>query len=119
MEAPDHTVRNDRAVQLLHALGYLYGSHGQTKRGLALLLIAARLSPHNIGVLRTLAHAFLADGSPHLAMAVIDRLRSMEGAEHPVNDLLTSHALWAAGREIEARRCFRDFLDRRRIDAHA
>lgn len=112
----DQTAQSDRAVQLLHALGYLYETHGQTKRGLVLLLIAARLCPDHIGVLRTLAHAFLADGSPHRAMAVIDRLRSMGGGDHPLNDLLTSQALWAAGREMEARRYFRDFLDRRQTN---
>ena len=40
-----------------------------------LLLIAARLAPADVGVLRTLAYAFLIDGSPHRAMAVIDRER--------------------------------------------
>jgi type III secretion protein Y len=101
------------SVQLLHALGYLYGEHGQTKRGLVLLLLAARLAPDDVGVLRTLVHAFLLDEAPERAIAVIKRLRSMPDADHPALDLLMGRALWACGRQIEARRSFRDFLDRR------
>jgi len=100
-------------VQLLHALGYLYGEHGETKRGLVLLLLAARLAPHDVGILRTLVHAFLLDDAPERAIAVINRLRSMPEADHPALDLLMGRALWACGRQIEARRSFRDFLERR------
>jgi type III secretion protein Y len=102
------------AVHLLHAVGYLYGHHGQTKRALVLLLIAARLAPDDVGVLRTLAYAFLMDGSPHRAIAVIDQLRSMRGGDHPVLDLLASRALWACGRENEARRAYRAYVSRPR-----
>jgi type III secretion protein Y len=101
------------AVQLLHALGYLYGEHGETKRGLVLLLLAARLAPDDVGILRTLVHAFLLDDAPERAIAVINRLRSMPEADHPALDLLMGRALWACGRHIEARRSFRDFLERR------
>jgi type III secretion protein Y len=100
-------------VQLLHALGYLYGEHGETKRGLVLLLLAARLAPDDVGILRTLVHAFLLDDAPERAIAVINRLRSMPEADHPALDLLMGRALWACGRRIEARRSFRDFLERR------
>lgn len=101
------------SVQLLHALGYLYGEHGETKRGLVLLLLAARLAPDDVGILRTLVHAFLLDDAPERAIAVINRLRSMPDADHPALDLLMGRALWACGRPIEARRSFRDFLERR------
>jgi len=101
-------------VHLLHAVGYLYGHHGQTKRALVLLLIAARLAPDDVGVLRTLAYAFLMDGSPHRAIAVIDQLRSMRDGEHPVLDLLASRAFWACGRENEARRAYRAYVSRQR-----
>jgi type III secretion protein Y len=102
------------AVHLLHAVGYLYGHHGQTKRALVFLLIAARLAPDDVGVLRTLAYAFLMDGSPQRAIAVIDQLRSMRGGDHPVLDLLASRALWACGRENEARRAYRAYVSRPR-----
>ena len=100
-------------VQLLHLLGYLHSQHGATKRGLVLLLIAARLAPDNIGIWRTLAHSFLADGAPSRAIAVIERLRLMGDSDHPALDLLMGRALWACGRRIEARRSFSDFLERR------
>lgn len=98
------------AVELLHLLGYLYGQHGEIKRGIVMLLIAVRLAPDNVAVWRTLAYAFLDDGAPNRAIAVIEHLRGMKDADHPALDLLMSRALWACGRRIEARRCFRDFL---------
>ena len=39
------TPGRDQTVELLHALGHLYARHSQPKRGLVLLLIAARLAP--------------------------------------------------------------------------
>jgi len=104
----------DDAVHWLHAVGYLYGHHGQSRRAIVLLLIAARLAPADVGVLRTLAYAFLIDGSPHRAMAVIEQLRSMRGGEHPVLDLLACRALWACGREQEARGAYRAYVSRSR-----
>ncbi len=108
MTAPD----DDDSVQLLHLLGYLYSQHGQAKRGVVLLLIAARLAPENANVWRTLAHAFLADGAPDRAIMAIGRLRQMSESGDPALDLLMSRALWASGRPAEARRFFRDFLER-------
>ena len=104
----------DDAVHMLHAVGYLYGHHGQTKRAVVLLLIAARLAPDDVGVLRTLAYAFLIDGSPHRAIAVVDQLRSMREGEHPVLDLLACRALWACGRHNEARLAYRAYVARHR-----
>jgi type III secretion protein Y len=101
------------AAQLMHVLGYLYAHHGQSKRGLVLLLIAARLAPDDVPILRTLAYTFLMDGSPNHALTVLDRLRGMEGADHPVLHLLTGRALWACGRRLEARSAFNDFLELR------
>jgi type III secretion protein Y len=108
------SVQSENAMRLLHALGYLYGCHGHTKRALVLQLIAARLAPDDTGILRSLAYTFLLDGAPERALAVIERLRAMDTDDHAALDLLKSRALWEAGREIEARRVFRDFLDRRR-----
>jgi Flp pilus assembly protein TadD len=108
------TNRTDHAVELLHALGYHYGENGESKRALALLAVAVQLAPGHIEVLRTLAHAFVIDGDPDRALFVIDRLRKLAGGDNPMLDLLASHALWSAGRALDARRSFRDFLDRRR-----
>jgi type III secretion protein Y len=106
------TASEDDAVQLLHVLGHLYSQHGQTERGIVLLLIAVRIASDNSDVWRTLVHAFLADGTPERAIVAIGRLREMSEPDDPALDLLMSRALWASGRRIEARRCFRDFLER-------
>jgi len=103
----------DDTVQLLHALGYLYGCHGQARRGVVLLLIAARLAPEDSGVLKTLAHLFVIDGEADRALTVIARLEALDGDGHPALALLKSRALLAAGRTGEARDVFRDFQARR------
>jgi type III secretion protein Y len=99
-------------VQLLHVLGYLYGCHGQAKRGAAYLLIAAQISPANSAVLRTLAHVLLLDGEAEKALATIAKLETLDGMDHPTLSLLKSRALLAAGRTAEARSEFRGFLAR-------
>lgn len=97
-------------VQLLHVLGYLYGCHGQVKRGAAYLLIAAQLAPGSIGILRTLAHVLILDGEADKALATIAKLETLEGMDHPTLALLKSRALLAAGHTEEARHAFRDYL---------
>lgn len=99
-------------VQLLHALGYLYCRHGQVKRALVLLLLAGRLAPRDVGVLRTLAYAFICDGAGQSALRVLDHLDTLGEGERKVA-LLRSRALWLAGKEAEARECFRAFTDER------
>lgn len=101
------------AAELLHALGYLYSHHGHTQRGLVLLLIAARIAPGNVGVLRTLAHGLVADGHGERALAVIDRLAKLDPDAPPALQLLKSRALWVSGDRVEARRCFREYVERR------
>jgi Flp pilus assembly protein TadD len=100
-------------TELLHSLGYLYAHHGQSERGLVLLLIAARIAPSDVGVLRTLAFALIEDGYGERALAVIDRLASLEPDASPALELLRSRALWAVGDKIEARRCFRNYVEAR------
>ncbi|MFC3691158.1 type III secretion protein [Chenggangzhangella methanolivorans] len=98
------------AAELLHSLGYIYGQHGQERRGLALMLIAARIAPDDPGVLKTLAAAFIATGAGDRALAVIDRVAEIEGGLSSPLALLRSRALWAGGRKIEARQAFRDYV---------
>lgn len=100
-------------VQLLHLLGYLYGCHGQAKRGVAYLLIAAQLSPDDVGILRTLAHLLTLDGAGEKALSTIARLEQLEDDRHPALTLLKSRALHVAGRTEEARQTFRRFLEGR------
>ena len=80
-------------MQLLHVLGYLYGCHGQAKRGAAYLLIL--------------------DGEADKALATIARLETLDGVDHPTLGLLKSRALLAAGRKTEAHEAMRSFLLRR------
>ena len=112
-DTADMTPARDQTVELLHALGHLYARHSQPKRGLVLLLIAARLAPNDEGVLRTLAEAFLRSRSPQAAAEVIDRLQALGDTNQPMLDLLRSRALWLAGNESEAKRMFRKFLEHR------
>ncbi|WP_376705141.1 hypothetical protein RQ479_11405 [Mesorhizobium sp. ISC25] len=112
----DQTLTDPRdTVHLLHVLGYLYGCHGQAKRGAAYLLIAAQLSPGNAGVLRTLAHLLILDGEADKALATIARLETLEGMDHPVLTLLKSRALLVAGRKTEARSALLSFLSQRGV----
>jgi type III secretion protein Y len=103
----------DEILQLLHGLGHIYADHGHTKRALVLQLIASHIDPGNKPLLRTLAQTFLDDDAPERALAVISRLRALD-EDDPLLDLLQSKALWMNGQEMEARRMFRDFLERRK-----
>ena len=109
MTPPDDTT----PVELLWLLGHLYTQHGETRRGIVLLLIAAQIAPDHVGVWRTLAEAFLAGGIPERAISAIKRLRLMEDGANPVLDLLMARALWASGQPAEARRYLREFLEKR------
>ncbi|MBA8839821.1 tetratricopeptide repeat protein [Ochrobactrum sp. RH2CCR150] len=91
-------------------LGYVYGCHGQAKRGAAYLLIAAQSSPNDIGVLRTLSHLLTLDGEADKALDTISRLETLDDTRNPALYLLKSRALLAAGRQEEARQAFDRFL---------
>lgn len=94
-------------------VGYLYGSHGQLRRGTAYLLMAVQLAPDDVGVLRTLAHFLIKDGEAEKALATIARLETLDGMDHPTLSLLKSRALLAAGRKDEARNAMKAFLAHR------
>lgn len=104
---------------LLKALAFLYLRHGQNRRALTLALLAARHAPEDVGVLRTLTYAFIANNAPEEALEVIERLEKLDfadGAEQ-IRQLLKARALLHAGRRVEARKVFRQFVEARR--AHA
>ncbi|MCH4542836.1 hypothetical protein DK867_21465 [Ochrobactrum sp. POC9] len=98
---------------MLHLLGYVYGCHGQAKRGAAYLLIAAQLSPDDVGVLRTLSYLLTLDGEADKALETISRLEVLDGRRDPALHLLKSRALYAAGRQEEARQAFNLFVKMR------
>jgi type III secretion protein Y len=100
---------------LLQALAYLYLRHGQNQRALTLTLLAARDAPDDVGIMRTLAYAFVANDAPGEALEVIDRLEQMDfaaGADQ-MHRLLKARALLHAGRRVEAKAVFRQFVDSR------
>ena len=101
-------------AQLLQVLGYVYASHGQTKRAIVLQMIATWLAPDDPAVLRTLAYTFMLEGAPEKALPIIERLSFLDGEDHPALCLLKSRALKAAGHGPEAREAFYKFIELRK-----
>lgn len=97
---------------LLCALAYVYLACGQNLRALVLLRLAERERPNDVGLLRVLAYALLAAGDGEAALAVVQRLETLEGEpeSRAALLLLRSHALRLAGSLDEARQCFREFV---------
>ncbi|MGI9498679.1 MAG: tetratricopeptide repeat protein [Geminicoccaceae bacterium] len=106
---------------LLQALAFLYLRHGQNRRALTLILLAARNAPDDVGVLRMLAYAFVANDAPEEALDVIERLEKLDvaGGADGMRRLLTARALLHAGRGVEARAVFRQFVEIRKTMAEA
>ena len=104
---------------LLQSLAFLYLRHGQNRRALTLILMAARDAPDDVGVLRTLAYAFVANDAPEEALDVIEKLEKLDfagGADH-MRRLLKARALLHAGRRVEAKAVFRQFVEMRKFAA--
>ncbi|MGI9510517.1 MAG: hypothetical protein ACR2QJ_14350 [Geminicoccaceae bacterium] len=99
--------------------------HGQDRRALTLILLAARNAPDDVGVLRTLAYAFLANDAPEETLDVIERLDELDvdGNADGMRCLLKARALLHADRRTEARAVFRQFVETRKTkvgaDLHA
>ncbi len=105
-------------IDLLKALAFLYLRHGQNRRALTLVLLAVKHAPEDVGVLRTLAYAFIANDAPEEALDVIERLERLDFAEGAdrTRRLLKARALLHAGRRVEARKVFRQFVEQRRTE---
>lgn len=101
---------------LLQALAFLYLRHGQNRRALTLILMAARDAPDDVGILRTLAYAFVANDAPEEALDVIERLEKLDfaGGADQIRRLLKARALLHAGRRVEAKAVFRQFVEMRK-----
>ena len=106
---------------LLQALAFLYLRHGQNRRALTLILLAARNAPDEVGILRTLAYAFVANDAPEEALDVIERLEKLDfaGGAEEMRRLLKARALLHAGRRVEAKAVFRQFVEIRKTKAEA
>jgi type III secretion protein Y len=92
-------------AQWLHSRGQLYARSGQARRGLTYLLMAYRISPDDIGILRSLIALFTQSGDGRRALNALDYLISLEGSQ-PSHPLLRSRALWVSGDHDAARECF-------------
>ncbi|WP_415756014.1 tetratricopeptide repeat protein [Pseudomonas sp. LT1P18] len=101
-------------VDLLKGLGELYRRCGQSKRALALMLIAFQVAPADPVLLRHLVLAFTDNGDHERALNALDRLTECEG-ESAGSLLLRSRALWRGARREEARQCFKRYLTARRL----
>ena len=101
---------------LLHSLTFLYLRHGQNRRALSLIMVAARRMPNDVGLMRTLAFAFIANGAGDEALEVIQRLEELdlEPSAAPLRQLLKARALLHADRLDEARAMFRQFVEWRK-----
>lgn len=106
---------------LLQALAFLYLRHGQNRRALTLILMASRDAPDDVGILRTLAYAFVANDAPEEALDVIERLEKLDfaGGADQVRRLLKARALLHAGRRVEAKAVFRQFVEMRKTKGDA
>ncbi|WP_244646849.1 MULTISPECIES: tetratricopeptide repeat protein [Pseudomonas] len=92
-------------AQWLHSRGQSYARSGQERRGLTYLLMAYRICPDDIHILRSLIALFTQSGDGRRALNALDYLIGLEG-EHPCHALLRSRALWVSGDHAGARECF-------------
>jgi hypothetical protein len=99
---------------LLCALSFVYLACGQQGKALPLIRLVASSMPDDVGSLRVLAYALLANGRGEEALAAVDRLEAIDDRQSRVPLLLLrSHALRLSGRTAEAKRCFQRFLAER------
>src|SRR5262245_47090835 len=107
---------NPSQRDLLCELSYIYLACGQADKALALIRLVARCMPDDIGCLRVLAYALLANGRGEEALAALGRLAAIDHDRETRAPLLLlrSHALRLAGRSSEARLSFREFIAARR-----
>ena len=101
---------------LLCALSYIYLACGQPDRALVLLRLVEREAENDVGFLRVLAYALIANQDGAEAMRSIDRLQELDrgaNARAPIL-LMRSHALRLIGRLEDARECFQTFTAVRR-----
>ncbi len=107
------------SAEYLHTLGRLYWRAGNLDRGLVFLLLAARVAPDDVTILKTLAVVFIEQGAAARALTTIDRIAGL-GEEFELElAALESRALWTAGQYQEARETFSDFMTKRSASSTA
>ncbi|MET4331413.1 Flp pilus assembly protein TadD [Bradyrhizobium sp. i1.15.2] len=106
---------SEQELELLCALSYVHLACGNSAESLALLRFVAHERSQNVDLLRILAYALVSEGSGHEALAVLDRLDTLDGqpsSRLPLM-LLRSHALRKSGRMAEARATFARYVSLR------
>lgn len=107
---------------LLHWLGHVYLGHGQPRRALVLLMLAARDGAEP-GLWPAVALALVECGMGQRALEVIGWIEAAgddpAAPRAPELLLLRARALHAAGRAAEARLAFGDFVAARAAQAGA
>lgn len=96
------------AVDLLHCLGYVYLRHGQSRRAIVLLFLAARHDPRPI-ILAALALALVEAELGNPAIDILDRLAIDDPvlAADPRITTIRARALLAIGRQEDAQVLFK------------
>ena len=108
--APAAAYRDHDAAMIVHQLAQLYLQYADTRRALVLLLIANRIAPTNILILRTLAEAFLARRDGVKAYSALSHIEQIQGPSSALARL-QSRALWCAGYREQAKTRFRESID--------
>lgn len=105
---------------LLHWLGHFYLVHGQPKRALVMLMLAARETGNrDRAVLTALLLALVANGMAERAAEMLPWLTDLPGPQHSATHLVRARVLWSVGRREEAKREFRLFCAKRRLARQA
>ncbi|KRR09317.1 MULTISPECIES: hypothetical protein [Bradyrhizobium] len=100
---------------LVCAISFVHLACGQSAQALALLRLIAHDDSQDVDLLRILTYALISEGFGNEALAVLDRLDTLDdepSSRLPLT-LLRSHALRRAGRMDEARAVFQDYVSLR------
>ena len=101
--------RNEVARWLLMR-GEVYRRAGQHRRALVYLLMAQRLVPADVAILRGLVAAYIANDDGERALKALEALTALDDGA-PYLHWLRSRALWSMGEHARAHEAFCAFLD--------
>lgn len=97
---------------LLHLLGYHHLQHGNPSQAALIFESALSFDPLNIKIVQGLACAYLRDGHPEQALALLEKL-SNEQKTNALTWLLKGQAFARTGRVAEAAGAMRMFIQMR------
>ncbi|OAF03741.1 histidine kinase [Bradyrhizobium centrolobii] len=111
----DISLISEQERDLLCALSYVHLACGQSAQSLSLLRLVTDDNSQDVGILRILAYALISEGLGDEAIAVLDRLDTLDtqpASRLPLT-LLRSHALRRVDRMDEAREVFQSYVSLR------